>query len=121
MSDSRAIEETIFWGARQWSRPEERAAYLEQACAGDGALRVRVERMLQAEERADDFMARNPLLFIGGGGAPRADAGARDVTPRPSKSARSSALTNCFSKSAKGGVASSSWRNRNNPSAAAWP
>jgi serine/threonine protein kinase len=37
--------------------PGERAAYLERACAGDTALRARVERLLAAAEVEDDFLA----------------------------------------------------------------
>jgi len=61
MSDSSSIEETIFLGARQISRPEERDAYLDQKCGGDPALRERVERMLHAEQKADQFLANDPL------------------------------------------------------------
>ena len=34
----------------------ERAAYLEEACGGDAALRARVDRLLQAEDRATDWL-----------------------------------------------------------------
>ena len=37
-------------------RPEERAAYLDKACAGDPDLRGRVEGLLQAHEQAGDFL-----------------------------------------------------------------
>jgi serine/threonine protein kinase/TolA-binding protein len=37
-------------------RPEERAAYIEQACAGDLALRRQVEGLLQAHDQAEDFL-----------------------------------------------------------------
>jgi serine/threonine-protein kinase len=37
--------------------PGERAAYLERACAGDGALREDVARLLRAHERSGDFLA----------------------------------------------------------------
>jgi serine/threonine protein kinase/WD40 repeat protein len=36
--------------------PEERAAYLDKACAGDADLRRRVEELLQAHEQAKDFL-----------------------------------------------------------------
>jgi serine/threonine protein kinase len=61
MSDSGSNEETIFLGARELSRPEERAAFLDQKCGGDPALRERVERMLNAEQKADQFLANDPL------------------------------------------------------------
>jgi eukaryotic-like serine/threonine-protein kinase len=41
--------------------PERRAAYLEEVCAGDGALRQRVEALLRAHEAAGQFMD-NPAL-----------------------------------------------------------
>jgi serine/threonine protein kinase/tetratricopeptide (TPR) repeat protein len=37
-------------------RPEERAAYLDTACAGDADLRGRLEGLLQAYEQAGDFL-----------------------------------------------------------------
>jgi WD40 repeat protein/serine/threonine protein kinase len=49
----------IFNGALEL-RPEERAAYLEKACAGDAALRGRVEGLLQAHEQAGDFLETPP-------------------------------------------------------------
>ncbi|MBI2928950.1 MAG: serine/threonine protein kinase, partial [Verrucomicrobia bacterium] len=61
MSDSGSIAETIFVEARQLSHPQERAAYLDKVCGGDRALRERVERMLNAERKADQFLANNPL------------------------------------------------------------
>jgi eukaryotic-like serine/threonine-protein kinase len=41
--------------------PERRAVFLEEACAGDGALRQRVEALLRAHEAAGQFMG-NPAL-----------------------------------------------------------
>ena len=38
--------------------PERRAAYLQEACAGDDALRQRVEALLRAHESAQAFMDR---------------------------------------------------------------
>jgi serine/threonine protein kinase/tetratricopeptide (TPR) repeat protein len=59
--DSASIAETIFLGARDLSLPQERAAFLDQACGRDRALRERVEGMLNAERKADHFLANNPL------------------------------------------------------------
>ena len=36
--------------------PEQREAYLEQACAGDAALRQRIQALLQAHEGQKDFL-----------------------------------------------------------------
>jgi eukaryotic-like serine/threonine-protein kinase len=41
-------------------RPEDRAAYLDSACAGDDALRRSVEALLGAADRAGNFMADPP-------------------------------------------------------------
>jgi hypothetical protein len=38
----------------------ERAGYLDRACAGDGELRRRVERILQGYEQAGDFLEEPP-------------------------------------------------------------
>jgi serine/threonine protein kinase/tetratricopeptide (TPR) repeat protein len=57
-------EEDIFHQALARSRPEERAAYLDGACAGDPALRAAVEALLRANVGASGFMVRPapPLL-----------------------------------------------------------
>jgi eukaryotic-like serine/threonine-protein kinase len=41
-------EETLFAAALEKSTPSDRQAFLEKACAGDVALRRRVERLLAA-------------------------------------------------------------------------
>src|SRR5215468_542087 len=51
-------DEEIFHQALARTDPEERAAYLERACAGDPALRASVEALLRANEGASDFLAR---------------------------------------------------------------
>jgi serine/threonine protein kinase len=53
-------EEEIFHQALARRDPEERAAYLEQACGGDAALRDSVEALLQADVGATGFMDRPP-------------------------------------------------------------
>src|SRR5213083_2384407 len=40
--------------------PAERAAYLEEVCKGDAALRQRVEDLLQAHEQAQGFLEAPP-------------------------------------------------------------
>jgi serine/threonine protein kinase len=55
--DARAI----FLTALDLLLPTERAAYLEQACAGDGALRQRVEALLRAHDEPGAFLSEaNP-------------------------------------------------------------
>jgi hypothetical protein len=53
-------EETVFQLALEKS-PSERPAFLDQACAGDAALRRRVEILLQAHDNPGSFLA-NPAL-----------------------------------------------------------
>jgi len=51
-------DETIFTAALAISEPAERDAYLDAACAGDAALRRRVEERLQAHEGTGGFLDR---------------------------------------------------------------
>src|SRR5689334_18001971 len=55
MSESLERELAIFSAARQLPASE-RAACLEQACAGDNALRERVQELLQSNEEAGAFL-----------------------------------------------------------------
>src|SRR4029077_10434159 len=58
----------LFHGAVERA-PEERAAYLSEACGGDSQLRAEVDRLLSAHERAGSFIesspapARTPLVM----------------------------------------------------------
>ncbi len=45
-------------------REPERAAYLDKACAGDAALRARVEELLRAHELANDFLEAPPAGIV---------------------------------------------------------
>jgi len=47
--------QAVFDGALQHS-PQQRAAYLDQACAGNSNLRQRVEALLKGHERAEGFL-----------------------------------------------------------------
>ena len=49
-------EESIFSEALQKPTPEGRAAFLDEACAGDAELRRGVELLLRAHERAGPFL-----------------------------------------------------------------
>ena len=51
-------EAAVFGAARRLPSGE-RAAYLDEACAGDASLRQRVEELLQASEEAGVFL-QNP-------------------------------------------------------------
>jgi serine/threonine protein kinase/WD40 repeat protein len=61
MKKFNASEQTIFDSARQMADAFARAAYLDQACAGDAGLRERIEALIVASARADDFLAGDPL------------------------------------------------------------
>jgi serine/threonine protein kinase len=49
-------EESIFIEALEQADPAERAAYLDRACAGDEALRRRIERLLERHEQPDSLL-----------------------------------------------------------------
>jgi WD40 repeat protein len=57
MSDQSPAE-AIFFAALEKTTAEERAAYLDHACAGDSALRRRVERLLIAHPQVGAFLER---------------------------------------------------------------
>jgi serine/threonine protein kinase/tetratricopeptide (TPR) repeat protein len=58
-------EEEIFHQALARSLPEERAAYVEQACGSNRVLRASVEALLRANVGASGFLGR-PALGLGG-------------------------------------------------------
>src|SRR5262245_23268203 len=51
-------ERSIFLDALEKDDPTERAAFLDEACAGDLALRQRVEALLQSHAQAGDFLGK---------------------------------------------------------------
>ena len=62
-------EETIFLTALEQATPADRAAYLDAACAGDIALRERVEALLRSHADPDSFLDRPALERQAEGGA----------------------------------------------------
>ncbi|MHC1769221.1 MAG: serine/threonine-protein kinase [Verrucomicrobiia bacterium] len=69
MNQPESVEDTIFHAAQQLRDGQGRAAYLDKAFAGDAGLRQRVERLLQAGERAKQFFAGHSagaLAEVGG-------------------------------------------------------
>ena len=46
----------IFFAAMERESPEDRAAYLDDVCAGDPDLRQRVERLLDAQPKVGSFL-----------------------------------------------------------------
>jgi eukaryotic-like serine/threonine-protein kinase len=66
MNDHSPLE-AIFFAALDKGSPEERAAYLDEACAADAGLRRRLEKMLAAQAQAGSFLeqpARSLLASI---------------------------------------------------------
>jgi hypothetical protein len=56
--DNRSQAEVVFIAALEKTEPGERAAYLDEACAGNETLRVRVEALLTAHVHAGRFLER---------------------------------------------------------------
>ncbi len=54
-------EEELFDAACEISAPEQRAAFLDQACAGNAGLRARIEALLAAHKRAGHFPSDHGL------------------------------------------------------------
>ena len=78
MPSNSGSDETIFAAASQWETPEQRAAYLDEACAGNPDLRRRVEELLRAADEAKTFLEQ-PL----GGPRPQAARTLPDGSTRP--------------------------------------
>ena len=55
--------ERLFEAALQFTNPAERAAYLEDACGGDAALRQCIEVLLQDYAQAGPFLEQAPAAF----------------------------------------------------------
>ena len=53
-------EQTLFAEALERTDPQDRAAFLDQACQGNPALRERIERLLAQHEHAGDFLETPP-------------------------------------------------------------
>src|SRR5262249_53429261 len=52
---------SILGEAVEHRSPEERAAFLDEACAGNPERRVRIEALLRAYEAAGNFLQGNPV------------------------------------------------------------
>jgi hypothetical protein len=66
MNDAEEHLMTVFTAALDCGSAAERQAYLDRACAGDPALRHRVEALLRAHERAGGFLgAPGPERTVG--------------------------------------------------------
>jgi hypothetical protein len=49
-------EQALFLAALERTDPAERTAYLDAACAGDPALRTRIEALLRSSDHAGTFL-----------------------------------------------------------------
>src|SRR5262245_22875960 len=58
VGDAPMNERTIFMEALDKDSPAQRSAYLDVACAGDAALRQRVEALLWSHEQAGGFLGK---------------------------------------------------------------
>lgn len=56
MTTEESRVETIFFNALEKQSPEERAAYLEQACGADSELRRHVEDLIRAQPKLGEFL-----------------------------------------------------------------
>jgi hypothetical protein len=83
-------EETLFHRAREMP-PGERAAFLDEACAGDAALRRRLEMLLRAHDEPYNLLDRPA---VAGGPEGQGAAGEQGVPPRhPGPAAEAETLT----------------------------
>jgi hypothetical protein len=60
-------ERTIFLAALDCKDPAERAAFLDAACAGNPALRQRIEALLESSEQSGDFLEVPAVQQLAGG------------------------------------------------------
>jgi serine/threonine protein kinase/Tfp pilus assembly protein PilF len=75
MSAAESPAESIYFAALAKESPQERAAYLDEACGADADLRRRVERLLQAQPKVGSFLqgvARPPEATVAHAGVPEA-------------------------------------------------
>jgi WD40 repeat protein len=69
MPETPSPDEAIFAAAIAMA-PEQRAAYLDEACGADGALRGRVEGLLRSHDDAGSFLDKPPLPTAATGSVP---------------------------------------------------
>ena len=74
MTDADRHLMTIFSGALDRESQPERAAYLDEACGADAALRERIEALLRAHEQAGGFLEPRPASGLETATAPAAPA-----------------------------------------------
>jgi WD40 repeat protein len=75
--------EAVFSAAQEKSSPEEQSALLDEACAGDQALRQRVEALLQAHQEARSFLQEPIAGPVAGEALTLGMEGAASTRPPP--------------------------------------
>jgi len=112
--------EAIFAVVLAKTSPEERASYIDEACAGDVELRQRVEALLKAYDDAGSFLqspAAREGITTDPPAAPRIDPSPQSP-PAEGVPARASDRTSCCNRSARAAWALSSWPSGLSPSVA---
>jgi hypothetical protein len=66
MDFSKSTERTLFEAAAGVADAAERAAFLDRTCQGDPELRERLERLLELQDRAEDFFDIPPVKIPAG-------------------------------------------------------
>jgi hypothetical protein len=74
-------DESIFAVALEKSSPDERRAYLDEACAGNPQLRASVEELLRASNDAGSFLDHSPAAALEGKTIDVARAGDTEKSP----------------------------------------
>ena len=107
MSEMSPAEE-VFFAALEKATPAGRAAYLDEACAGQPELRARVEKLLAAHPRVGDFLEPVAVEETTGTYAADNPSVTSDLpTPAPARSSPES--TSSCSRSAKAAWVPSGW------------
>ena len=68
MNQRPSREETLFFAAAEMATPEMRAGFLDRECAGDAALRQRVEALLKSAGDSNQPFMSSPALPEGPAG-----------------------------------------------------
>jgi hypothetical protein len=92
MPVSNQIEKALFKAAQELTDSAVRAAFLEQACNGQPALRDRLEKLLAVQSSADEFFRAIPLREVGVEIVPQPAATHGLVAPADSKSAETAPI-----------------------------
>jgi WD40 repeat protein/serine/threonine protein kinase len=81
MDVAEAQVESIFFAALERESPTERAAWLDEACAGDAVLRRRVEQLLAAHPRLGGFLQPEARAVESTAAMPLAEAPGTQIGP----------------------------------------